>query len=206
MVPSPSQEEEERGLMVIRLRLLRDRPPTLTPDQGREAFQNHKLLAAATHQAARLDQHKLESDSGAWERYFASYFPGPRNGTADARTLWKERRNSLLKDGAPGAGVLITHGQSQLHWHRDCSGRLCINLEDMWADFELSVDHFIAFLRANDERRAVSLRRAQKFEIDIVSVPVMGTMVAASGWDASLPTASAYAGPRPRLQPPPRVK
>lgn len=61
--------------------------------------------------------------------------------------LFVDWRTSLLKDDTPGHGCPITHGQSFAHWGHDQAGRLCINLEDMWTEFEQSVDHLIGYLR-----------------------------------------------------------
>jgi hypothetical protein len=47
--------EEEQALAELRSALLRARPPALRPDQGDEAFRQHKLLASAVHRASRLD-------------------------------------------------------------------------------------------------------------------------------------------------------
>ncbi len=151
--------EDERELAQLRTALLRARPPVLRPDQGEEAFHQHKLLATAVHRASRLDRRSSDSETDAWVRYMSEHFPPTRNDPSDARLLFGDWRTSLLKDDSPGSLVPITHGQSHAHWRRDEHGRLCINLGDMWAGFEHSVDHFIGYLRATDERRSIVLSR-----------------------------------------------
>jgi hypothetical protein len=158
MVPVITREEEQ-ALADLRSALLRTRPPALGPDQGDEAFRQHKLLASAVHRASRLDARSSESETDAWVRYVSDHFPPGRNHPNDARVLFADWRTSLLKDDSPGPRVPITHGQSHAHWERDARGRLCINLEDMWADFERSVEHFVAYLRATGDRRSIVLAR-----------------------------------------------
>jgi hypothetical protein len=96
--------------------------------------------------------------------------------------LWTDWRTSLLKDGAPGAAVLVTHGQPLAHWQRDASGRLCIDLESMWADFEASVDSFLEFLRSADDRCRVVLERALRSSIAVEIVHLSTVAAPASGW------------------------
>jgi hypothetical protein len=84
----PTTAEDERALSDLRRRLLQHRPPPLGPDEGGEAFQQHKLFAQAVHQAARLDERGLDSQTGGWIRYMTGYFPAPRNGEADAPRLY----------------------------------------------------------------------------------------------------------------------
>lgn len=151
--------EDEQALDDLRKSLLRARAPALRPGQGDEAFLQHKLLASAVHRASRLDRRNSDSETDAWVRYVTAYFPPGRNDPADARLLFAEWRTRLLKDDAPGSALPVTHGQSAAHWRRDQAGRLCINLEDMWDDFEQSVGHFIRYLRATPDRRAVALKR-----------------------------------------------
>jgi len=144
---------------------------------------SHVQLASVVHNATRLDQHGVESQTGAWVRYFTSYFPPGKNSEADARLLWTDWRTALLKKQAPGPGVLVTHGQSTVHWQRDQQGRLCVNLEDMWADFEQSVEAFVEYLRETPDRRVMAVRRAQESSVAVIeftttlscaSVPVSG--------------------------------
>jgi hypothetical protein len=186
---SISQEPRDIELLdQMRGSLLAARPPALDPQQSREAFQQHKLLASAIHRASRLDARSSDSETDAWVNYFTAHFPAPRNDATDARLLFAEWRTSLLKDDAPGPRTPITHGQPHAHWQRDRAGRLCINLEDMRADFERSVDHLLAHLRATPARQAVAVRRwrqtswtVQPFTFSSAdSVPVSGATVAAS--------------------------
>lgn len=188
---------EEEALQRLRVRLLSDRPPALQPEHGHLAFMSHVVLASVVHNATRLDQYGAESQTGAWVRYLTTYFPPGKNSEADARLLWTDWRTALLKKQAPGPGVLVTHGQSGVHWRRDQQGRLCINLEDMWADFEGSVEAFVGYLRKTPDRRAIALRRAEESSVAVVefkttlscaSIPVSG--VAAP---AQVATASAVA-------------
>lgn len=101
---------------------------------------HHVLLASVVHNAARLNQHAADSQTGAWIRYVTSYFPAGRNSEQDGRLLWTDWRTDLLKKQAPGPAIVVTHRQSHVHWRRDEHGRLCLNLEDLWSDFETSVD------------------------------------------------------------------
>ncbi len=194
---------EEDALRRLRTRLLSDRPPPLQPEHGHLAFMSHVLLASAVHTATRLDQYGAETQTGAWTRYLSSYFPAGKNSDVDARLLWTDWRTALLKKQAPGLGVLVTHGQSAVLWRRDEHGRLCIYLEDMWADFESSVSVFIEYLRKTPDRRGVALRRAQESSVAVIefttalscaSAPVSGL---ASGAQIATASAVAYMPPRP---------
>jgi hypothetical protein len=180
----------EDALQAIREQLLSHRPPLLEPEQGAEAFQQHRLLATTVHQATLLDKRAVESQTGAWIRYFTDYFPAPRNGEADANLLWREWRTSLLKDGAPGERVLVTHGQPPAHWHRDAD-RLCINLECMWDDFAESVERFLDFVRAKPERAAIVVPRAQRGRVGIVTFDYLSTATIAASAMVGPVTASA---------------
>ena len=103
-----------------------------------------------------------------WVRYITEHFPTDRNDATDAKTLWVDWRTSLLKRNAPGPGITVTHSQPHAHWHREPSGTLCLNLEDMWEDFVASVEHFIAAMRvSNPERRKAVLRRWQESTFDV---------------------------------------
>jgi hypothetical protein len=133
--------------------------PTLTSTEGRRAFEEHKLLASAVHRVARLDQTRTESETDAWVRFVSTCFPDGRNASDDARTLFRDWRTSLLKRDAPGPGVAITHGQSQIHWARDGDGRLWINLEDMWADFKFSIETFLSVVASDPRRTAIVVDR-----------------------------------------------
>ena len=106
--------------------------------------------------------------------------------------LWTDWRTSLLKDGALGPSVLITHGQPAAHWLRDGRGRLCIDLESMWGDFTSSVDRFMAFLRTDPGRREIALERALRSNVAVDVVDLATISVPASGWAG--PTASQTTG------------
>jgi len=128
----------------------------------------HVLLASVVHNAGRLDHRGADSETEAWVRYLTRYFPPGRNSGPDARLLWTDWRTSLLKKQAPGPGVLTTHGHSPVHWGRDRQGRLCINLEDMWADFANSVDAFIDSMRTAPDRRSIAIRRARESSVAVI--------------------------------------
>ncbi|MDQ4144164.1 MAG: hypothetical protein M3198_10565 [Actinomycetota bacterium] len=124
-------------------------------------------------------------------RYLTAYFPPGKNDPADARLLFAEWRTDLLKDDTPGPSIVITHGQSHAHWRRDHAGRLCINLEDMWDDFEQSVGHFVKYLRTTPDRRAVVLKRWRSTSWDIEPFRSTGEALAgATVISASASTAS----------------
>lgn len=130
----------------------------------------------------------------------SEHFPPTRNRASDARLLFVDWRTSLLKDDTPGPRVPITHGQSFAHWERDQAGRLCINLEDMWTEFEQSVDHLIAYLRTNAERRSIVLKRWSATVWDVApfgSLATASTSVAATSatMTTSHPVASAISVP-----------
>src|SRR5579859_7279815 len=93
----------------LRAALLDGLRATLTPSQGREAFERHQLLAIRFHRAARVNTPNRKVGEGeGWERYFVDHFP---RGGEHAHLLWKDWRTQLLKDEAPGAGIVITHGR-----------------------------------------------------------------------------------------------
>lgn len=52
----------------------------------------------------------------------------------------------------------------------------------MWADFAASVDCFLEFLRAADDRRRVVLERALRSHIAVEVVNLTGIGAPASGW------------------------
>ncbi len=135
------------------------------------------------HNAARLNQHATDSHTGAWTRYFASYFPGGRTVSTMRGCCGRDWRTDLLKKQASGPGVVVTHGQSAVHSRRNELGRLCINLEDMWTDFPSSVDPLVEQLRIPSERRSVALRRARESQVAIIdfTTTVPTTSAPASG-------------------------
>jgi hypothetical protein len=143
-----------------------------------------------------LDQ-RGDRQGAAWVRYVTSYFPRGRNDESSARLLWEDWRTCIVKIPAPGNRVLVTHGQSHVHWKHDKLGRLILNLEDLWADFAYSVDRFVAELRTNVERRAVALSRLRRLTVETIEVAPTIT-AAASGCElptvAPVTTASAIGG------------
>jgi hypothetical protein len=176
---------EVRALADLRTALLADRPTRqLCPDEGEEAFRQHKILAAAVHRATRLDERCSDpSDTFTWVRYFENYFPEPRNDPEAARDLFGHWRTDLVKDHITGQTISVTHRQSHLHWVR-VNGRLVLNLESMWDDFATSVDAFIDALRAKRDRREIVLKRWRErtYVIEYVSptsLPV-GTVMSLS--------------------------
>ena len=140
----------------LRTSLLRGLRVDLTPEQGDEAFERHQLLAIRLHRAARLNQ-TGKGEGAGWQQYFDEHFP--RGGT-HAGLLWENWRVTLLKDEMPGEGVVITHCRPDAHWQPvEPGGRLCLNLESMWDEFEASVDHLVESLRSDAARRKVVLKR-----------------------------------------------
>jgi len=157
-VTKRANDSVELDLAALRDDLLRGGPGPLRSDEGEEAFQQHKLLSAAVHRAAKLDEQKSESETAAWVRYVTRHFPAGHNDADDARLLFGDWRTSLLKKDTPGPGVAITHGQSAIHWQRDQQGRLCLNLEDTWDDYAASVGSFVEYLRDSARRKVVLAR------------------------------------------------
>lgn len=166
----------------LRAQLLAHRPAPLEPGQGAAAFQFHTLLSTTVHQASKLDARAQDSETGAWVRYVTRYFPAGRNDEDDAKLLWVEWRTSLLKVGAPGPNLLITHGQPKAHWARDGTGRLCLDLESMWADFAVSVNAFVKFLETAPDRRKIALERSMRSAITVEIVHFSAISAPASGW------------------------
>ena len=164
-------------LAQLRASLLTDRP-SRWPKRGATAFRLHKLLAAAVHRATKLAG-TGDKEGEAWVAYFVEHFPEGRNGEADARLLWKDWRTALLKTDAPGPSVAVTHGQSHAHWVRE-DGRLVLNLEDMWADFAVSVESLIASLRASPERTEVVINRWRRWEVVQIGVTTTASVAAAT--------------------------
>jgi hypothetical protein len=148
---------DDEQLDELRVSLLRGGRPNLGPEEGDEAFDRHILLAARIHQAARLNQAASDNETQAWVRYFDDHFTPTH--AVKAKLLWTDWRCRLLKDTTPGGNVVLAHGSARVHWTRDARGRLLIDLESMWDDFEQSVDNFIATLAADQRRRKVVLAR-----------------------------------------------
>ncbi len=183
---SRSNSQVEAELAELRAELLRGRPRVLEPDEGDEAFQQHKLLASAVHRAAKLDQRKGESETDAWVRYLVKHFPAGRNSEADARPLFSDWRTSLLKQDTPGPRVTVTHGQSALHWQRDESGHVCLNLEDAWDDYAASVDSFIEHLRVSLRRKVVLARWRKQRRVVEPFIPTSGAIAGATGMSSPM--------------------
>jgi hypothetical protein len=177
----------ERDLTALRDDLLRSRPRTLRPDEGDEAFQQHKLLATAVHRVTKLDQQKSESETDAWVRFVTRHFPAGRNAAAYARLLFGDWRTSLLKKDAPGPGVALTHGQSSIHWQCDRQGRLCLNLEDAWDDYAASVESFVAYLRTSPRRKFVLARWRKQHWVVEPFIPAIEALAGATVMNTSLP-------------------
>jgi len=182
------------GLRKLREQTVAQRPSELGPHQGARAFQEHKLLAAAIQRVTLLDRQKSESETDAWVRYFVRCFPAPRNGAADARLLFGDWRTSLIKDGAPGARVVMAHGQAHAHWISDTRDRLSIDLESMWDDFERSLDAFEKYLRENPSRCGIVLDRFRKkgtFSVEELIPGDFRALADATVFDSSAFSASA---------------
>jgi hypothetical protein len=148
---------DEQALGELRRSLLRRRCPEV--HDGDEAFDQHQILAAMLHRVSRLHM-SGDSDTKGWISYVTEFFPAGRNGELEAFDLWDKWRCTLLKDEQPV--IPISHGQSHGHFRRDVHGRLYLNLEDLWADYEHSVERFIEHLREHDDRRKVALERWRK--------------------------------------------
>ncbi len=189
-VASRSNSQVEAELAELRAELLRGRSRALEPDEGDEAFQQHKLLASAIHRAAKLNQRKSESETNAWVRYLVKHFPAGRNSEADTRLLFSDWRTSLLKQDTPGPRVTITHGQSVLHWQRDESGRVCLNLEDAWDDYAASVDSFIEHLRDSSRRKVVLARWRKHRWVVEPFIPTSGAIAGATVMDSPMSVSS----------------
>jgi len=152
----------EATLAVLRDDLTKDRPRPLGPNEGSEALRQHKVLAAAVHRAAKLDERGKDSETTAWIRYLTRHYPIGRNSEADAKLLWVSWRTSLLKEGTPGPRVAVAHGQPVIHWTVEQDGTLCLNLEDAWDDFAASVDSFVSSLRTSPRWQGSSRQMASE--------------------------------------------
>ena len=188
--------EQAEGLQRLQQQALKARPRKLGPHEGDEAFQQHKLLAVEIQKVTLLDKRKgndPESETSTWARYFERCFPPGRNDPADARILFDDWRTSLIKKGAPGERVVVTHGQGFVHWTRDARDRLCIDLESMWDDFEYSLGEFIEYLRDTPDRRAIVLDRAKKatWMVQQFTPRNIDALVSATVMDARTVSASA---------------
>jgi hypothetical protein len=145
---------DEQALRELRESLLRRGCPQV--QSGEEAFDQHVLLAVRLHRVSRLHM-SGKTDTDGWVSYVTSFFPEGHNDPRDAHVLWRVWRCTLLKDELPV--IPISHGQSHGHFRHDVHGRLYLNLEDLWADYEHSVERFIEHLREHDDRRKVAVDR-----------------------------------------------
>jgi hypothetical protein len=159
---------DDTELDELRRSLLRGGRPRLTAEQGDEAFDQHILLAARIHRAARLNQAASDGEGlKAWRRYFTDHFSPFRDREADV--LWRDWRCQLIKDGTPGPDIALTHGSPRVHWTRDTSGRLLIDLESMWDEFEASVESFVESLTRDARKRGIVLKRFREREWTVQS-------------------------------------
>jgi hypothetical protein len=181
-MPKPKPPTDD-ALAALRATLLRNVPPrVLPPDHGDEAFQSHKLLSGEVLRASKLDQTQSESETDAFVRYVTTYYPAGRGrgDAATARLLFTDWRTSLTKLDAPGARVPITQSQPLLHWQRDQEGRVCLNLEDAWADFVFSVGEFVDFV-SQSARHKIILKRAREHDWHVTSFKPVGLAQALAG-------------------------
>jgi hypothetical protein len=176
---------DERALGELRDSLLRRRCPEI--QSGEEAFDLDMLLAIALHRVSRLYKADDEGDRKGWIKYVTAFFPEGHNDRRDAQDLWERWRFTLFKDEQPV--IPISHGQSHGHFRRDVYDRLYLNLEDLWADYEHSVEQFIEHLRADEDARAVALERWRKREQRVETI----TFAKALPSDVAVTTASAVA-------------
>jgi hypothetical protein len=159
-------------LVELRASLLRDLGVNLLPEQGDVAFERHQLLAVRFHRASRLNGRASEGEGVTWRRYFDEHLV---RGAQHADLLWREWRKPLLKDETPGQGIAISHGQPLLHWKMSSHG-LYLNLENLWADYVESVEHFVGMLDTNAARRKVALDRWNKLRWSVQMVTVPATL------------------------------
>ena len=138
---------EDSQLQELRAALLDGLREHLDPGEGERAFERHQLLAIRFHRVARLNQPWEKKYEGrGWIRFFTEHFP---RGDGHAELLWTDWRVTLLKDDSTGPGVSVTHGQPDAHWQiSHPSGRLIIDLESMWDDYEASIAHESPAVRA----------------------------------------------------------
>jgi len=179
-MPAGLSTQDAAALRQLRASLIDDAPAPLGPNEDDDAFKHHLLLAMAVHRASRLDRRNKETDTSAWTRYLTDHFPAGRNGAAEARLLFDDWRCALLKDRAPGPGIVVTHGQPHVHWTRNAVGQLCLNLEDLRADYVGSVGHFIGYLRAAPLRRKEVLIRWRNTEVVVAPFTPVGSAVASA--------------------------
>jgi len=148
--------------------LTRDLRVTLSPDDGLTAFERHQLLAIRFHHCALLNAPAaIKGEGDQWRLFFDTYFP---HGGEHATLLWKDWRIGLLKDDAPGPGVVVSHLHPDAHWQLVLPDhRLFINLESMWDDYESSVVRFIAACDATPDLRSRALGRWREWSVETVA-------------------------------------
>lgn len=177
----------------LRASLVEGRPRQYgdSEEEGLLAFKAHKPLAGAILRAGLLSKTSSYGEGDAFRAFIESYHPSGRNGAKEAAVLWKDWRTSMLKKDTPGPLVGLTHGRKPGHWTWS-SGRLIIDLDYMWDDFESGVDRFVDSLRVDRARRRVVLDRFGKQEWTVVKTPIPAsfTTTAAQSITANSVTAS----------------
>jgi len=172
-VTQPSAE-----LNVLWAALMLELRVELGPQDGLAAFERHQLLAIRFTRVARLNAPASVKDREGqmWQLFFEEHFP---RGGERAKLLWNDWRTRLLKDDAPGPGIAVTHGHPEIHWHTD-QGRLGVNLETMWDDYELAIDHFIHACAGDAELKARALKRWKERLWSVQTFNAPGTPVASA--------------------------
>ena len=115
------------------------------------------------------------------ESLLRAVLPGwPARARRDPRALEPLAYAAREVGGAGRARVKIAHGQPQVHWICDRDGALGINLEDMWVDFEHSVNELIESLRSDDVLRRSVLGRWRKQTVTVQPFYPAGTEAASA--------------------------
>lgn len=173
----------------LRASLVEGRPRQYgdSEEEGLLAFKAHKPLAETILRAGLLNKTGSDGEGDAFRAFIEDYHPSGRNGSKEAAVLWKDWRTSMLKKNTPGDRVGLSHGRKPGHWTWS-NGRLIIDLDDMWDDFESGVDRFVDSLRGDRARRRVVLDRFGKQEWTVVEIPVgFGGAQAVSANSVSVP-------------------
>lgn len=127
----------------------------LPPAADFPGIEKHRLLARSFHRLARLPQRHPDDKQGrAWASFFADYVPRLR---AHGPVLWTDWRTPLLKDDAPGPGVIVGHGEPDAHC-ATFGDRLFVDLESAITDFIAALDALLARCANDDGLRAIVLR------------------------------------------------
>ena len=107
---------------------------------------------------------KKDGDGATWERFFAAYVPRL---ASHGHRLWDCWRTSLLKDGTPGEGVVISQQTPDPHGRLLDDGNLFVNLESLIDDYIAAVDSLLHACESDDALRATVLRNwdATQFEV-----------------------------------------